>query len=401
MPPFQQHSRINVQDLKAQMVKRVGPERANQYFNHFKGYISLRFTKKELDKLVVLTIGKENIGLHNEIIKAILTNAIKSDTPPPPSLVQDMSKPVKGVRRKPLLQFAISNDASRKSPVAAGATPVWSNGTICGESPKKERGLSVDQTISKDKGKLLSAHIDGVNCVVDVHRPSERIQDAAEQAEANFNDGLVHLHKRPRIIIPSSPDMSLSKSGGDPLPSSGAADSRYGEACQWENGLVKTPLGTPFSSTCSAPKFPLFRLAGASYLQLKDAEQDVGYSCDLPSAELVQRHMEHIAESEGLGGVSEKCVEILNQGIDVFLKGLIRSCIDLVKSRCLHQQGSQWERQGNHCAAEPYSHGGAQKDLSQPTISFVDFKSAMESHPQQLGPIWPLQLERLQLYSLD
>ncbi|MCO5605779.1 hypothetical protein L7F22_059963 [Adiantum nelumboides] len=403
MPPFQQLSRISVQDLKLQMVKRVGPERAKQYFNHFKGYISLRFTKTELDKLVLLTIGKENIGLHNQIIKAILTNAIKSETPPSPSLVQDTSKPVKGVRRKPLLQFAISNDTSR----VTGTTPPWSNGIICGESPKKTTGPYLDQTVSKDKGKLLSAQNDGTNRVVDMHRPSEHVLDAAEQSEANLGNRPTHLHKRPRIIIPSSPDMGLSKSGGDPLSSTGRADSRSVEGCQREIGLVRTPLGAPFSSMNSVPKLPLFRLAGSSYLQLKDAEQDVCYSSDLPSAEVVQRHMEHIAELEGLECVGEKCVELLNQGINTFLEGLIRSCIDPVKSRCLPQQGSQWERLVSCCAsnwpsgAEPYNHSGVQKGLFQSRISFLDFKSAMESNPQQLGHLWPLQLERLQLYSLD
>lgn len=402
MPPFQQHSRINVQDLKAQMVTRVGPERANQYFNHFKGFISLRFSKTELDKLVVLTIGKENIGLHNEIIKAILTNAMESETPPPrPPLVQDTSKPVKGVRRKPLLQFAIVNDASKISP-AAGDAPVWSNGVICGESPKTER----DKTMKKDKERLSSTHIDGANCVIDTHRPSDHIQGAAEQSKASLSDGSMHLRKRPRIIIPSSPDLGISKTVGDALSLWwGVADSRRGEVHrQWESELVRTSLGTPYNNMGSATKQPQFRLAGLSYLQLKDAEQDFDHSSNLPSADLVQGQMERIAELEGLEGVGERCVEILNQGIDAFLKGLIGSCIDFVKSRSLPpHRGSQSERQGSSHAC---SGGGAQKesmqeDLSRATISFLDFKAAMDANPPQLGHNWPFLLERLHLYSLD
>lgn len=415
MPPFQQYSRINVQDLKAQMVKRVGPERASQYFDHFKGYISLRFNKTELDKLVVLTIGKENIGLHNQIIKAVLNNAIKSETPPQSSLVLDTSKPVKGVRRKPLLQFATSNDASiaGKSP-----TSVWENGNMCAESPRKERSGAFDQTISIDR------HTGGKNSLVDLHRPFEHIEGAAEQSEADPSDGTVRLSKRPRIIVPpSSPDGNMGFSRVEQLSSSRTADSKHEEAHhqQWESGFVRAPFGTPFygNNVGFTTKMPFIRLAG-SFPQLppvKGAEEEFVYSNDLPSTELLQRHMEYIAALEGLEGVNQDCVEIVNQGIDSFLKQLIGACIDLVKSRSGMQQGSQADRQVDSSSAnlssvkrvkqfsgaEPYSRKELMQEASlfQPTVSFLDFKLAMDLNPQQLGHDWPSQLEKIHLYSFD
>eukprot|EP00250_Pteridium_aquilinum_P011505 c20111_g1_i1 orf=1065-2348(+) len=427
MPPIQQHSRINVQALKAQMVKRIGPERAKQYFNHFKGYISLRFNKTELDKLVVLTIGKENIGLHNEIIKAVLSNAIKSETRP---FVQDMSKPGKGVHKK-LLQCVTSNDAARgpESP-AAGTTPLLSNGDICAESTREERLGALDQTTLKDEGNLLGKHIDGKSCLVDLHRPFKHIEGAAEQSYADPSDGSVRLGKRPRIIVPPSPDLDISKTSFEQLSSSGAANLRHDDAYrqQWESGFIRSALGTPFYSNnvgSMAKLLPFFRLAG-SFPQLppvKGADEEFVYSNDLPSKELLQRQMEHIAELEGLEGVNEDCAEILNQGIDTFLKRLIGACIDLVKSRSLpQQQGSQQaDRQVRSCLAnlssakkvnqlsgsEPSSSGTQkelmqkEEDLFQPTVSFVDFKVAMDLNPQQLGQDWPLQLEKIHLYSFD
>ena len=98
MPAPKQQSRINIQDLKAQMVRRIGPKRADQYFTHFKCYINVRFKKRELDKLVKITIGRENISLHNQIVKAVLNNATRSEAAPA-IFLQDISKAIKVVAR--------------------------------------------------------------------------------------------------------------------------------------------------------------------------------------------------------------------------------------------------------------------------------------------------------------
>ncbi|KAH7297689.1 hypothetical protein KP509_25G007200 [Ceratopteris richardii] len=406
MPPFQNHTRISVQDLKAQMVKRIGPERASQYFGHFKGYISLRFSKTELDKLVVMTIGKENIGLHNKIIKAILTNAINCDAPPQTLAVQDTSKPTKCVPRKSL---SSSNNAPKKLSIA-GSLTCFSNGAVCKEPLRGEEILHLNQSSEKEKA---SKHAEGTNHGVDTARPLEHTCDAAQQYMVNSIDVCSRFFKRPRIIIPSSPDTSLNRFSSDEISLS-VVDSRHTDVrYEWENDLIKTPRGISIKSRelSSPTKLSAIHLSDSSSLRSRDGKQESNLLNNLPSTELVHCHMEHIAAIEGLEGVNQKCAEILNAGIEAFLKRLISSCIDLVESRSLVQHGTRSERQAGNCdesgsnQIEPHDYAtqkeAIQDDSSCPNISFLDFTAAMESNPRQLGYNWPLQLERLQLYLLN
>eukprot|EP01018_Ginkgo_biloba_P008506 Gb_33647 [translate_table: standard] len=65
MPPLQQQFRINVAELNTQIVKKIGPDRADKYFGQLTKLLSRKFNKVDFDKLYYSTIGKENIGLHN------------------------------------------------------------------------------------------------------------------------------------------------------------------------------------------------------------------------------------------------------------------------------------------------------------------------------------------------
>ncbi|XP_062212491.1 uncharacterized protein LOC133913375 [Phragmites australis] len=75
-------ARVDVAELKQRLVKRLGRQRAGKYFTHLTLLLNLKLTKVEFDRLCYATIGRENIALHNALIRGIVSNAL-SGVPPP------------------------------------------------------------------------------------------------------------------------------------------------------------------------------------------------------------------------------------------------------------------------------------------------------------------------------
>ncbi|CAN6242291.1 unnamed protein product [Urochloa humidicola] len=116
--------------------------------------------------------------------------------------------------------------------------------------------------------------------------------------------------------------------------------------------------------------------------------------------------MDKIAESEGLEGVSIECANLLNDGIDVFLKQLIGSCGELVTARsqrgklrneALKQQLRRKLMNGvslqNHIPGQ-----GGIIPAETNSISMQDLKAVMELNPRLLGVNASLLLEKINSY---
>ncbi|KAF0890664.1 hypothetical protein E2562_004177 [Oryza meyeriana var. granulata] len=82
-PAQQQNGRIDLRELKLQLEKRLGPDRSRQYFSYLNGYLSERLSKADFDKLCLHTLGRENLRLHNRLIRSVLFNAYQAKCPPP------------------------------------------------------------------------------------------------------------------------------------------------------------------------------------------------------------------------------------------------------------------------------------------------------------------------------
>lgn len=76
------NGRINLSDLKSQLVKNVGPDRAKRYFQYFSKLLSQKLSKVEFNKLCISTLGSENLHLHNQLVHAVLKNAYQAKIPP-------------------------------------------------------------------------------------------------------------------------------------------------------------------------------------------------------------------------------------------------------------------------------------------------------------------------------
>uniref|UniRef100_A0A0E0K905 XS domain-containing protein n=1 Tax=Oryza punctata TaxID=4537 RepID=A0A0E0K905_ORYPU len=99
------------------------------------------------------------------------------------------------------------------------------------------------------------------------------------------------------------------------------------QSAEASNSPVRAPLGIPF---CSAS------VGGARKVPPPpvSAGEDHCTSCcehrELLNTELLHRRMEKTAESLGLAGVTLDCADLLNNGLDKYLKSLIRSSIELI-----------------------------------------------------------------------
>ncbi|KAK1358065.1 hypothetical protein POM88_051321 [Heracleum sosnowskyi] len=159
------------------------------------------------------------------------------------------------------------------------------------------------------------------------------------------------------------------------------------------------PLGIPFCAASTGGASRSLPLASSS--KVVSSFNIGGFLDKTPLREC----MKQIAATQGLEGVPLDCAKTLNNGLDAYLKGLVRSSIALVGSRSGHELEDE-----NNCKHQPLlnlinsvtpSHHFRMQSSSRPPkilhecrsrrpISMLDFKVAMELSLQQLGENWPL-----------
>ncbi|XP_042519453.1 uncharacterized protein LOC122093237 [Macadamia integrifolia] len=424
MQPSQEQSRINLGDLKAQMVKKLGPERSKRYFHYLNGLLSLKLSKGEFDKLCHRTLGRENLPLHNQLIRSILKNACHSMVPPPHVYEKEGWKSKLGAgKRSP------SREGSGPSP-----TPViWLNGNIPAHSLQKTKSGIPDRkltdrpsslgpngkvgfefpsqqsTTTDDSIRIITENGDLKPC--DFHRPVQHHQGLAEQPEIECKFSLQRPHKKQRINRSLDDPVSVHSQ----LELEVVVVTEDGEELEQANisssatrSPLRAPLGVPFfSASIGGARRALPIPSRSSFASYYD-------SGELSDMETLRKRMEQIAEVQGLEGVTTDSANLLNNGLDAYLKQLIWSCIELVGARSGHEPSVQsvYKQQTRdkvingilprHQSHMPSSSGpleGTQEHISHCPISLLDFKVAMELNPQQLGEDWPLLLKKICMHS--
>ncbi|KAF8112775.1 hypothetical protein N665_0062s0118 [Sinapis alba] len=77
-------SRLNTLEIKSLIYQKLGHSRANTYFHHLGKFLTSRIiSKSDFDKLCINTIGRENVPLHNRLLRSILKTATVAKSPPP------------------------------------------------------------------------------------------------------------------------------------------------------------------------------------------------------------------------------------------------------------------------------------------------------------------------------
>ncbi|TKY51022.1 SAGA-type complex [Spatholobus suberectus] len=337
--PKQSYSRIDTLELKALIVRKVGHQRADKYFDQLRRLLSLKISKSEFDRICIMIIGRENIPLHNRLIRAILKNACLAKVPP--------------VRGSARVGSALSVKDSNG--LQGGSIQ-----TMFGDvfPPSMRRIGSLAARDRRFKGRQFGL-------------PSEELiyKTLEQQSATELNS----LGSRPPISVEEGEEV-------EQMAASPSIQSR---------SPVTAPLGISMNFGCGR------RRHSNVSLHSKDYPETCHSNGDLPDTRSLRSRLEQKLESEGLT-VTMDCVNLLNNALDSYLKRLIESFMDLAGSRSgneqhLRQQNRQLVTSSNvllpgRCMQTATRSAGA---------SVLDFRLAMELNPQVLGPDWPIQLEKI------
>ncbi|KAI0518818.1 hypothetical protein KFK09_006254 [Dendrobium nobile] len=365
MPP----PRIDLGELKSQLAKRLGPERARRYFSYLHQLLSLKLRKSEFNKLCFLTIGRENVPLHNQLIQSVIKNAYQAKTPPP--------------LKKPLQR----EDGLKPPPHPL----IWSNGEILPQSPRRRRSVT-------QRSKL------GLNEKVDVsilengdlgyHELKRRHDDQdGQQAEPPLKRHRLDSNGIDEVICGEDRDFIKQKND-----------------LKLSHGPLQAPLGIPFCPASVGRAKRSLSAGGSTRFGSFWSFSDSGELCH---TEDLRKRMERIAERHGLGGVTLDSANLLNHSLDVYLQRLIKSSMELVRARVGPETIKQpvpkqkahdkpingiWPDRSMHL------HGNNPLDLQERKCCLItrqDFTVAMKLNPQQLGEDAALWLEKICFHSFE
>ncbi|XP_010526270.1 PREDICTED: uncharacterized protein LOC104803873 [Tarenaya hassleriana] len=402
-----QHSRIDLGELKALIVKKIGVEKSRRYFYYLSRFLSRKLTKSEFDKFCHRLLGRENLPLHNQLIRSILRNASLAKSPPPAHVAGHLAKPlVQTVQSSPNRE----EHSGSLLPNHSQNDLVCSNGVLS-MSTRKVRSV-MQHWKTRDRPSPL-----GPNGKVEslLHQPVSREDNSGTINMENGDLGHSDYHRASRFVdesdrsflrpvekpsIPSKDQVATTVTKGD------KEEEKYARLNLWRSPLV-APLGIPF---CSASVGGARRTASTSPNPTSCYD-----SGGLSDTEMLRKRMENIAVAQGLGGVSLECANMLNNMLDVYLKKLIKSCIDLVGARSksgmprkqiLDNQHVQNKVVNGVCQSNNFhlqnSYGPLDTTQDQQhSVSLLDFRVAMELNPHQLGEDWPLLRERICMRLFD
>ncbi|KAK4742817.1 hypothetical protein SAY87_000818 [Trapa incisa] len=398
-----QSSIIDLGDLKGQIVKRIGAEKSELYFSYLNRFLSEKLGKNEFDKLCCRALGRENLPLHNELICSILRNACLEEALTPIHYVGPTGSTLTTTKGSHTIEEGHGQQNVNSSTLSNGIIPVYLRK---GRSGIHERKL-------KDQPNLL-----GPNGTVERLLQSTGIEDSGGNVliqngfsmPQDYSRSLHHLHTLPNIpekggegLIPQSLEKTILGSKNEAwVPF--IEDS---EKVELDGHLrsSRIPLIAPLGVPCGSQKSSIMGTSGDALCC-----RDLGGLLDV---ENLRRRMQHIVAPQGLGGISVECANMLNIMLDVYLKRLISSSIEVAGAMYMHgplmnfdprQQlphrvlNGIWPTNDN--LLNMWSSGGPHSGISESIpqlISMHDFKVAMELNPLQLGEDWPLLLEMISM----
>ncbi|XP_047943262.1 uncharacterized protein LOC125190106 [Salvia hispanica] len=424
MQPPHQHSRINLIELKTQIVKKLGPEGSNQYFYYLQKFLNLKLSKVEFEKLCLRVLGRENMSLHNQLIHSILRNASCAKSLPPACHKNDASKHGMHVGIQEFRSDGYQQNGSHIVMAHASGSPGLSNGgDILPVSPKKTRSGFRDRrggdrrSALGPNGKtsfppLVAATTQPILENGDLKLPGSEI--SVQEAEDERENMASHSAKMPAVR--KSPDSPTGVHSKEQMELVGNHSRKEASS----RSVLQAPLGVPL---CTAS-------IGGACRALPSASscRSIGTFDDntLLDSHVLSDRVENIALAQGLKGVSVDCANVLNHGLDSYIKGLIRSCIELAGARSGHEStmnssnksptpvkldngvkpGHQHQMPNGRTHPNQMLNNGADKYQMQEQkvlhkISLQEFRVAMELNPRQLGEDWPLLLEKICTHAFE
>ncbi|TKW24002.1 hypothetical protein SEVIR_3G024000v4 [Setaria viridis] len=390
----QQNGRIDLRELKAQLEKRVGPDRSRRYFGYLNGYLSERLSRQDFEKLCLQTLGRENLQLHNRLIRSVLYNAYQAKCPPPPS---DVGRPVGASVKKVSQAAEVLNTCNGDARLLQlqGSRPI---------------GTVQDHALKNRMNNM------GPNCRATAAVNHNQV---AHAVSGSLENGALSPHELKRSVHfqqcePAEPLAKHPRMEQNLLLQRRSMSSTAEHSAEILKSPVRAPIGIPFCSASvgGARKFPQPPI-GASDVRFNSSFEHG----ELSNTELLHRRMEKTAETLGLAGVTMDSAELLNCALDKYMKNLIRSSVQLIGGsvqRDARKGTPSYKQQAygkqingvllpNHVHMQSSSgpSGATNEIKSNHLISINDFKVAMQLNPQQLGEDWPVVLEKICLCSSE
>lgn len=306
--------------LKLRINRKLGLRKAEKYFDLLNRFLTLKLTKSKFMKVCISTIGRENMCLHNSFLRSILRSACVLK----PSLLLEQNKLGTPLNGRLLTGYHESN-------LQLLCRDFYPDFPRKGRTPKL-----CDRKVTK---KNLAEHVS-----------SPKIHDKQSSTEMLSSLG------RPLHGVNSS-------EGGEEVDQSAKSPARSPTTAPL--GISKNLKPTREASVC-----------GSEFSVSAETCQRNG---NLPDTSSLRNRLEQNLEKEGFK-ISIDFVNLLNSGLDVYLKRLIEPCMLIANSRSgnkhlKHQQ----------CI---------EKQTGSVSASLLDFKVAMELNPRVLGNDWPIMFER-------
>ncbi|KAK7307675.1 hypothetical protein VNO77_40939 [Canavalia gladiata] len=346
MPAAPYFPPMDTLEQKLWIEARLGSGKARKYFDLITRFLSLKISKREFDRLCIATVGKDHVHLHNHFIRSILKKACLSKIPSP-----------------------------RKSKVEGSLSVKTPNGyhksnlhLLCKDfpqSPRKGRTPNLRDRRFRDRPSLLGPH--GKN-------HSVAYEDSVPKShEQQSTTDLPSLSARPPLSVEDGEEV----------------DQDSGSSSIYSRSPVRAPLGIPFNTKRAKNCL----CEGSASSTLTNTCQSIG---QLPDTCSLMTRLEQKCEMEGFK-ISGDSANILNNALDVYLKRLIKSCLDLVVSKSLEKfcdpirSGSMGLPMRSYM---PNPNGSVSASIS-------DFRAAVELNPIILGEDWPLYLEKICLHASE
>ncbi|CAA2956039.1 uncharacterized protein LOC111367235 isoform X1 [Olea europaea subsp. europaea] len=336
---------ISTLELKLHIERRLGHQKADKYFNLMNRYLSLKVSKSDFGKLCVGLLGRENISLHNGFLRAIIKNASIFKSPSP-----------KHEKAQASLNLKVRNGYQRSSFHSL-------YGDVFPQSPRKGRSSILrDHTL-----KVIPSPL----------RPHGKTHNVG------------HEDSTPKVVEQQSATELLSLGSRPPAEVTSVEEGEEVEQFAESPGVYsRTPLSAPLGISLNTKG--LRKVHGSSSYLNAETCYNTG---ELPDTSSLREKLELMLETEGLN-ISANCVNLLNNGLDMFMKRLLQPCLDLAASRSEHKLLNNVHHQvTNRMGPLPC----LLKHNSFVSVTMLDFRVAMESNPSVLGEDWPVKLEKVSL----
>ncbi|PIN20473.1 hypothetical protein CDL12_06839 [Handroanthus impetiginosus] len=337
-------TRIDTLELKDLIYQRIGHERAEKYFDQLRDFLASKLSKSDFDKNCIQMIGRENISLHNRLIRSIIHNACQAKIPPQkPRKVGELGVKVANGYQRNCLQ-SLYSDAFPQSPRKC-RSPVY-----------RDRKFRDRPSPLGPLGKSPS-----ITCEETVSRMQE--QSTAEMRSFS-----------------SRPPMGVA------IVEDGEEVEQFAEVPSipmWSG--VTAPVGVSFN-TGGARKPLQSCFSSSGFVETCQS------SGELPDTKTLRSRLDKTLASEGVG-ISMEAANVLNNSLNAYLKRAIKGAIGNAAAR--RAKSSEQMTLGCNGILP-----GRYAERPTTNMNLLDFCVAMESNPSILGPDWPTQLEKICNYAL-